>query len=49
MNDKEEFVEEYSNQCLSKQGLSLLAKDCNIDKVPLSVPEVMFEKAASLI
>ena len=49
MNDKEEFVEEYSSQCSSKQGLLLSAKDCKIDKVPLSIPEVMFEKAASLI
>ena len=49
MNDKEEFVEEYSSQCSSKQGLSLSAKECKIDKVPLSILEVMFEKAASLI
>ena len=49
MNDKEEFVGEYSSQCSSKQGLSLSAKDCKIDKVPLSILEVMFEKAASLI
>ena len=48
MNDKEEFVEEYGSQCSSKQGLSLSAKDCKIDKVPLSMLEVMFEKAASL-
>ena len=49
MNDKEEFVEEYASQCSSKQGLSLSAKDCKIDKGPLSILEVMFEKAASLI
>ena len=49
MNDKEEFVEEYASQCSSKQGLSLSAKDCKIDKGPLSIIEVMFEKAASLI
>ena len=40
---------EYLSQCSSKQGLLLLAKDCKIDKVPLSILEVMFEKAASLI
>ena len=34
---------------LRKQGLSLSAKDYKIDKVPLSILEVMFEKAASLI
>ena len=28
--------------------MSLSAKDCKIDKVPLSILEVMFEKAASL-
>ena len=44
MNDKEEFVEEYSSQCSSKQGLSLSAKDCKVGKVPLSILEVMFEK-----
>ena len=49
MNDKEEFVEEYASQCSSKQGLSLSAKAYKIDKVPLSILEVMFEKAASLI
>ena len=49
MNDKEEFVEEYVSQCSSKQILPLSAKDCKIDKVPLSILEVMFEKAASLI
>ena len=49
MNDKEEFVEEYASHCSSKQGLSLSAKDCKIDKGPLSILEVMFEKAASLI
>ena len=48
MNDKEEFVEEYASQCSSKQGLSLSAKAYKIDKVPLSILEVMFEKAASL-
>ena len=48
MNDKEEFFEEYASQCSSKQGLSLSAKDCKIDKVPLSILEAMFEKAASL-
>ena len=49
MNDKEEFVEEYSSQCSLKQGLSLSATDCKIDKVPLSILEVMSEKVASLI
>ena len=49
MNDKEELVEEYSSQCLSKQGLSLPAKDCKIDKVPLSILELMFGKAAFFI
>ena len=49
MNDKEEFLEQYSSRCSSKQGLSLSAKDCKIDKVPLSILEVMLEKAASLI
>ena len=49
MNHKEKFVEEYANQCSSKQGLLLSAKDCKIDKVPFSLLEVMFEKAASLI
>ena len=34
------------SQCSSKQDLSLSAK---IDKVPLSILEVMFEKASSLI
>ena len=48
MNDKEEFFEEYASQCSSKHGLSLSAKDCKIDKVPLSILEAMFEKAASL-
>ena len=33
MNDKKEFDEEYATQCSSKQGLSLSAKDCKIDKV----------------
>ena len=33
----------------SKQDLSLSAKVCKIDKVPLSMLEVMFEKVASLI
>ena len=42
MNDEEEFVEGYS-------GLSLPAKDCKIDKVPLSILEVMFEKTVFLI
>ena len=32
-----------------KQGLSLSTKDCKIDKFPLSILEVMFEKASSLI
>ena len=49
MNDKEEFAEEYASQCSSKQGLSLSTKYCKIDKGPLSILEVMFEKAASLI
>ena len=49
MNGKEEFVEEYASQCSSKQDLSLSAKDCKIDKGPLSILEVMFGKAASLI
>ena len=49
MNDKEEFVEEYASQCSVKQGFSLSAKDCKIDKGPLSILEVMFEKTASLI
>ena len=49
MNDKEEFTEEYASQCSSKQDLSLSAKDCKIDKGPLRILEVMFEKAASLI
>ena len=49
MTDKEELLEEYASQCSSKQGLPLSAKDCKIDKVPLSILEVMFEKAASLI
>ena len=49
MNDKEEFVEEYASQCSLKQGLSLSAKDCKIGKGPLSIIEVMFEEAASLI
>ena len=49
MHDKEEFFEEHSSQFSSKQGLSLSAKECKIDKVPLSIMEVMFEKAASLI
>ena len=49
INDKEEFVEGYASQCSSKQGLSLSAKDCKIDKGPLSILEVMFEKAASFI
>ena len=40
INDKEEFVEEYSSQCSSKQGLSSSAKDCKIDKVPHSMLEV---------
>ena len=48
MNYKEEFFEEYTGQCSSKQGLSLSAKDCKIDKVPLSILEAMFEKAAFL-
>ena len=34
---------------LRKQGLLLSAKEYKIDKVPLSILEVMFEKAASLI
>ena len=49
MNDKEEFVEEYASHCSSKQGLSLSAKDCKIDKGRLIRLEVMFEKASSLI
>ena len=49
MNDKEEFVEEYASQYLSKQGLSLSSKNCKIDKGPLSILEVTLEKAASLI
>ena len=49
MNDKEERIEEYASQCSSKQCLSLSAKDCKIDKGLLSILEVMFEKAASLI
>ena len=48
MNNKEEFLEEYASQCLPKQGLSLSAKDCKIDKGPLSILEVMFEKAVFL-
>ena len=47
--DKEEFVEESSSQCSSKQGLPLSPKDCKIDKVPPSTLEVTFEKVASLI
>ena len=46
MIDKEEFGEKYVSQCSSKQDLSLSAK---IDKGPLSILEVMFEKASSLI
>ena len=49
MNDKEGFVEEYLRQCASKQGFLLSGKDCKIDEVPLSILEVMFEKAVSLI
>ena len=49
MNDKEELVEKYSSQYLSKKGLSLSAKHCKTDKVPLSILEVMFGKAAFLI
>ena len=30
------------------KGLSLSAKNCKIDKVPLSILETMFENAASL-
>ena len=48
MNDKEKFVEEHSCQCFSKQGFSLQAKDCKIDKASLSIVKVMFEKDASL-
>ena len=44
MNDKEKFVEEYASQCSSKHGLSLSAKDCKINKGPLSILKVMFEK-----
>ena len=32
-----------------KQSLPLSAKDCKIDKLPLNILKVMFEKAASLI
>ena len=49
MNDKEEFLQEYLSHYSSKQGLSLSAKYCKIDKVPLNILEVMLEKAASLI
>ena len=49
MNDKGEFAEKYSRQCSSKHVLTLQAKDCKIDKVPLSILVVMFEKVTSLI
>ena len=39
----------YASQCSSKQGLWLSPEDCKIDKVRLSILEVMFEKDASLI
>ena len=48
MNDKEKFAAEYSCQCFLKQGFSLQAKDCKIDKGSLSIVKVMFEKDASL-
>ena len=44
MNDKEEFVEEYVSKCSSKQILPLSAKDCKIDKVPLSILKVCLKK-----
>ena len=46
LNDKEQFAEEYSSRCSSKQGFLLSAIDFNIDKVPLCILQVMFEKAA---
>ena len=36
-NANEEFFEDYASQCSSKQGLLFSAKDCKIDKAPLSI------------